>query len=134
MNILLVNGTVDKKENLITALKLEEKFEYVFKVFSATDAKKLMKTFKIDVILFFIEIPEKSFMEAILTKENLSYDPLIIVCSNRLSPKLLKKYEDIKFDFIYKPFHPGILKSLLLEKTDILKKEQENISASITTN
>lgn len=124
MNILLVNGTVDNNDGLINALELERKFENIFKVFSVMDAKRIMKGIKLDVILFFLELPERSFMEIILAKEKLYYDPVIIVCSNRSNPKHLKKYDDIKFDLIYKPFSPRVLNSLLLEKTDMIKINQ----------
>lgn len=101
MNILIVDGANDIRLKLIKYLQLEKTFDYVFETQTAKEAERIMGTIKIDVILFDIQLPDKSGLDLMLLKGKLFYKPMMIVCSNYGWPQYLKAYDSLLVDYFF---------------------------------
>lgn len=101
MNILIVDAVSEVRRKLIKYLQLEEKFHFVFETQNVKEAQRIMGTIKIDVILFDIQLPDKSGLDLMLMRHKLLYKPVMIVCSNYGWPQYLNAYDNLSVDYFF---------------------------------
>jgi DNA-binding NarL/FixJ family response regulator len=124
MNILIVDAANDIRQKLIKYLQLEKIFDYVFETQTVKEAQRIMETIKVDIILFDIQLPNKSGLDLMSMKDKLFYKPVMIVCSNYKLPQYLKAYDNLLVDrFFDKSSELAELKSFIKH---LVNKEKDN--------
>ncbi|MEW6506739.1 MAG: response regulator [Bacteroidota bacterium] len=98
MIILIVDGSDSVRETLIRYLGLEKIFNLVFEASTVKEAKRIMNSIKIDLVLLDIQLPDQSGLAFVNYCNRQTYKPLIIVCSNYGLPQYKNVYEKLAID------------------------------------
>jgi DNA-binding NarL/FixJ family response regulator len=98
MIILIVDGSDSVRETLIRYLGLEKIFNLVFEASTVKEAKRIMNSIKIDIVLLDIQLPDQSGLAFVNYCNRQTYKPLVIVCSNYGLPQYKSVYEKLAID------------------------------------
>lgn len=92
MKILIVDGSTLVREKLIKYLNLENLFDEVLRAETVREAKYLLQTKNIDVILLDIQLQNESGLELVDFSKKLFHAPIMIICSNYRFPQYRNVY------------------------------------------
>ncbi len=124
MKILIADGSKILREKLIRYLKLENYFDDVLEANTVKEAKLIMQKQRIDVVLFDIQLPDKSGLELVSLGNRLFYKPLMIVCSNYVLPQYKNTYENLAVHYFFDKSSELVqLKTFIKE---LVKEQKEN--------
>ncbi|MEW6196055.1 MAG: response regulator [Bacteroidota bacterium] len=98
MIILIVDGSDSVRETLIRYLDLEKMFDLIFEASTVKEAKRIMNSIKIDIVLLDIQLPDQSGLEFVNYCNRQTFKPLVIVCSNYGQPQYKNVYEKLSID------------------------------------
>lgn len=128
ISILVVD---DREENLLSIEAILENSQYkIVKADSGRSALKiLLQEQDFSLILMDVQMPEMDGIETatlISQREKLHHIPIIFVTANDFREDVrFKGYEMGAVDFIYKPFHPELLKAKVAVFTELYRKNRE---------
>ena len=124
MKILIADGSKILREKLIRYLKLENYFDDVLEANTVKEAKLIMQKQRIDVVLFDIQLPDKSGLELVSLGNRLFHKPLMIVCSNYTLPQYKNTYENLAVHYFFDKSSELVqLKTFIRE---LVKEQKEN--------
>jgi DNA-binding NtrC family response regulator len=104
MKILVVDSSKKVKQKLIQYLELETQFENVFEAESVKEAKTIMQTFDIDVVLFDIQLQDASGLALVSFCQLMPNKPIMILCSNYRYPQYISIYSNMSVDYSFDKF------------------------------
>lgn len=114
MNILIVDESKSVRESLIRYLELEKRFNIVFEVDTVKEAKKVLQTIKIEVVLLDIQLHDQSGLELVNYCNTFDHKPIVILCSNYGMPQYKNVYERLSVNrFFDKSSELGELKKFI---------------------
>lgn len=116
MRILIVDDSDRVRETLVRYLELESMFDTVFEASSVKEAKRILQSIKIEVVLMDIQLQDQSGLELVNFCNTLFFKPIVIICSNYGMPQYKNIYEKLSIDYFFDK------SSELLELKKFIKK------------
>ncbi|MEW5842928.1 MAG: response regulator [Bacteroidota bacterium] len=101
MNILVVDESKTVREALIRYLEIEKYFDIVFEVDTVEEAKRIVQSIKIEVVLLDIQLHDQSGLELVNYCNNSYYKPTVILCSNYGMPQYKNVYEKLSINHFF---------------------------------
>ena len=124
MKILIADGSKILREKLIRYLKLENYFDDVLEANTVKEAKLIMQKQRIDVVLFDIQLPDKSGLELVSLGNRLFHKPLMIVCSNYALPQYKNTYENLAVHYFFDKSSELVQLNTFIR--ELVKEQKEN--------
>ncbi|MCL4547717.1 MAG: response regulator [Bacteroidetes bacterium] len=101
MNILVVDESKTVREALIRYLEIEKYFDIVFEVDTVEEAKRIVRSIKIEVVLLDIQLHDQSGLDLVTYCNNSYHKPIVILCSNYGMPQYKNVYEKLSINHFF---------------------------------
>ncbi len=101
MNILVVDESKTVREALIRYLEIEKYFDIVFEVDMVEEAKRIVQSIKVEVVLLDIQLHDQSGLELVNYCNNSYHKPTVILCSNYGMPQYKNVYEKLSINHFF---------------------------------
>ena len=126
MNILVVDESKTVREAMIRYFEIEKYFDIVFEVDTVEEAKRIVRSIKIEVVLLDIQLHDQSGLELVNYCNNSYHKPTVILCSNYGMPHYKNVYEKLSINhFLDKSYEHSelkrFIKKLALDNKNSLK-------------
>ncbi len=133
MRILVVDGSERVRKSLIRFLELENKYETVFEAETVKDAKRIMQSIMIEVLLLDIQLNDNSGVELINFCNSQLHKPVVIVCSNYSLPQYINIYETLSVNKFFDksselPEMKKFIKGITAQNKDDMRRYRNTIN------
>jgi len=101
MRILIVDGSERVRRALIRFLDLEKIFDAVFEAGTVEEAKRIMQSIKVEVVILDIQLSDQSGLDLVTFCDSQYHKPMLIVCSNYGMQQYKNIYEKLSIKYFF---------------------------------